>query len=121
MPRRGPVPCGHPMCSALVPYGTKYCEKHQKEHRKDRASAGERGYNSKWQRARRRFLRRPENAFCVRCKAKGTYVKATVVDHIVPHRGDPVLFWDEFNWQPLCKSCHDHKTMTEDREITYSF
>jgi 5-methylcytosine-specific restriction protein A len=22
------------------------------------------------------------------------YVKATVVDHIVPHRGDPKLFWD---------------------------
>jgi 5-methylcytosine-specific restriction endonuclease McrA len=20
------------------------------------------------------------------------------------------LFWDEQNWQPLCKRCHDHKT-----------
>ena len=35
---------------------------------------------------------------------------ATVVDHIVPHRGDHALFWDEQNWQPLCKSCHDKKT-----------
>ena len=48
-------------------------------------------------------------------------VPATVVDHIKPHRGDAKLFWDETNWQPLCKSCHDHKTMTEDRNIEYKY
>ena len=37
-------------------------------------------------------------------------VTLTLVDHIVPHRGDQALFWDEQNWQPLCKSCHDKKT-----------
>ena len=37
---------------------------------------------------------------------------ATVVDHIIPHRGDKRLFWDEKNWQPLCKDCHDRKTGT---------
>jgi 5-methylcytosine-specific restriction protein A len=42
-------------------------------------------------------------------------VPATVVDHIVPHRGDPVLFWDEANWQGLCKLCHDAKTAREGR------
>lgn len=48
---------------------------------------------------------------------------ATVVDHIIPHRGDQKLFWDRSNWQALCKSCHDSKTMTEDRyqEYTYRF
>ena len=46
---------------------------------------------------------------------QGRLVKATVVDHIIPHRGDAKLFWDEGNWQSLCKNCHDHKTMTEDR------
>ena len=35
---------------------------------------------------------------------------ATVVDHVIPHRGDRKLFWDEQNWQPLCKECHDKKT-----------
>lgn len=39
---------------------------------------------------------------------------ANVVDHIKPHRGDKVLFWDSANWQPLCKECHDRKTATED-------
>lgn len=59
---------------------------------------------------------------CVRCLAEGHYVPATVVDHIVPHRGDQKLFWDESNWQALCKHCHDTKTMTDDRykEYTYS-
>ena len=37
-----------------------------------------------------------------------------VVDHIIPHKGDKVLFWDRSNWQPLCKTCHDTKTARED-------
>jgi 5-methylcytosine-specific restriction protein A len=38
-----------------------------------------------------------------------------VVDHVVPHRGDPVVFWDQDNWRALCKRCHDAKTAREDR------
>ena len=26
-----------------------------------------------------------------------------------PPGGDPVLFWDENNWQALCKFCHDSR------------
>lgn len=43
---------------------------------------------------------------------------ATVVDHIIPHKGDQYLFWDRSNWQPLCKLCHDRKTATEDSQFT---
>ena len=39
---------------------------------------------------------------------------ATVVDHIIPAKGSPELFWDEANWQPLCKYHHDAKTARED-------
>ena len=46
---------------------------------------------------------------------KGRVVAATVVDHVVPHRGDPELFWDETNWPPACKPCHDAKTAREGR------
>ena len=31
---------------------------------------------------------------CVECMKQGRYVKATDVDHIIPHRGDKILFWD---------------------------
>ena len=40
----------------------------------------------------------------------GVVTPAAVVDHVLPHRGDWSLFWDESNWQPLCKPCHDAKT-----------
>jgi len=38
----------------------------------------------------------------------------TVVDHIQPHKGEVILFWNSNNHQALCKSCHDFKTATED-------
>jgi 5-methylcytosine-specific restriction protein A len=44
-----------------------------------------------------------------------------VVDHIVPHRGREQLFWDESNWQALCKACHDRKTGEEDSCPTYEY
>jgi 5-methylcytosine-specific restriction protein A len=52
---------------------------------------------------------------------QGRYTKATVVDHIKPHRGNQKLFWDEDNWQPMCKQCHDRKTLTEDINPTYTY
>ena len=51
--------------------------------------------------------RRP---LCNACKIESLDRLATVVDHIKPHRGDTELFWDESNWQSLCKQCHDRKT-----------
>jgi 5-methylcytosine-specific restriction protein A len=102
-----------------VPYGRKYCDEHEQQCQGDRADAETRGYGWEWQKARKFFLKR--HPWCIRCKAKGRLVPATVVDHIKPHRGDAELFWDETNWQPLCKSCHDHKTMTEDRNIEYKY
>jgi len=70
-----------------------------------RPKTAERGYGGKWQRARVAFLM--AHPLCVFCEARGIVSVATVVDHIVPHRGDMALFWDRGNWQPLCKLCHD--------------
>lgn len=61
MPRRLDVPCKHPGCPKLVPYGSHYCTEHE-----------------------------------------------------ALHRGAPVLFWDESNWQSLCKTYHDKKTKTSE-------
>lgn len=119
MPRRPDTPCKYPGCARLVPYGSKYCAEHAPLHRQEQRTTTEKGYGTRWQKESRAFLR--ANPLCIRCKAQGRYTKATVVDHIVPHRGDPILFWDRSNWQPLCKECHDHKTMTEDRYPTYEY
>lgn len=75
-------------------------------------TTAQRGYGGKWQRYRLKFLER--NALCVACQAQGKVTEATVVDHIVDHRGDQTLFWDsEGNWQPLCAPCHSAKTAAE--------
>jgi len=38
---------------------------------------------------------------------QGRITPATVADHIVPHRGDPKLFYDPNNLQSLCALCHN--------------
>lgn len=38
-----------------------------------------------------------------------------VADHVIPHRGDAALFWDEGNLQTLCKDCHDRVKQAEER------
>ena len=71
----------------------------------ERPSATQRGYNTGWQRARLSFLKR--YPLCAICLKDGRTTATTVVDHIVPHRGDQSLFWDRSNWQSLCKQHHD--------------
>ena len=44
---------------------------------------------------------------CKYCLQVGKTKAAEVTDHIIPHEGDTELFWDQSNWQPLCKHCHD--------------
>jgi 5-methylcytosine-specific restriction endonuclease McrA len=38
-----------------------------------------------------------------------------VVDHIDPHRGNLVLFWDEANLQSVCKAWHDSEKQSKER------
>lgn len=107
--------CNHPGCNQLLEYGQKYCKQHTKDARqydRYRGTAAQRGYDSRWRRARDRYL--AEHPLCEECLKKGIIEPAEVVDHRIPHKGDPVLFWDESNWQALSKRCHDRKTAKED-------
>ena len=117
MPRKPKKPCKHPGCPKLVE--GMYCEEHALLHGQEQGDSAVRGYDSKWRKARERFLKC--HPLCVQCQREGRLVKAPVVDHIKPHRGNPILFWDERNWQPLCKHHHDVKTMTEDRYQEYKY
>lgn len=75
------------------------------DYDKRRGSAASRGYGHKWRQARAGFLRK--HPLCAMCRRRGLITPATLVDHIVPHRGDMELFWDVGNWQSLCRPCHD--------------
>ena len=108
MPKAPKRPCRHPGCPNLCDKGV-YCLQHMTfSSDRIRGGADARGYNAEWRRARKAFLQK--HPLCAECGKAGKLTPATVVDHIIPHRGDKRLFWDENNWQPLCKSCHDQKT-----------
>ena len=79
----------------------------QPSWRTAKGSSSERGYGYAWQQARLRFL--AANPLCVMCLAMQPrrVTVANVVDHIVPHKGDQGLFWDEANWQALCAPHHN--------------
>ncbi|WP_085893600.1 HNH endonuclease [Roseovarius litorisediminis] len=102
-------------CGRTVPHGMRCtCQiastrARNKRHDRNRPSASARGYGHGWRKARAAFLKIND-----RCALKGCSAKATVVDHIIPHKGDEALFWDRTNWQPLCAPCHNrHKQRLE--------
>lgn len=115
MPMKSLKPCRHPGCPELT--SDMYCTKHAPLYQRE--SAHSRGYNSKWRRLSKLYLK--AHPLCCECKRQSKLTPATVVDHIVPHRGNQKLMWDESNWQSLCKRCHDRKTARFDRTPTYGY
>lgn len=112
MPNAARYPCSVPRCPNLKP-----CAVHMKQRRQEsesrRATASERGYDWTWHKARTAFLQ--EHTICYICMQRdGAVTAASVVDHIVPHKGNRQLFWDTENWQSLCATCHNRKTAKED-------
>ncbi len=69
-----------------------------------RGSAKSRGYGRDWEQARLGHLQ--ASPFCKYCELKGVDAGATLVDHLYPHRGDMVLFWNEQWWVSSCSPCH---------------
>ncbi|WCK77575.1 HNH endonuclease [Agrobacterium fabrum] len=60
---------------------------------------------ARWQRLREAQL--DAEPLCRFCLAIEDVTEATVCDHVKPHRGDEVLFYDPGNLQSLCAPCHD--------------
>ncbi len=78
----------------------------------DHRNSWDRWYSTaRWQRLRKHQL--SEHPLCALCAEKGLVVPASIVDHIIPHKGN----WDAFvlgKLQSLCKLCHDRdKRMIE--------
>jgi 5-methylcytosine-specific restriction protein A len=81
--------------------------------RDDRPHSADRGYDARWRKARLAYLR--AHPLCVACEKEGNVTPASVVDHIIPHKGDRALFWDsENNWESLCEHHHNVKTAKQD-------
>ena len=126
--------CTEVGCPELVEAGR--CHAHQREVDRHRGSPSARGYTRRWERFRAWFLQRLNGlaiqgigvgAICggrlpgapltthSRCLAEGRENAVRLqVDHIVPHRGDERLLYDQLNCQVLCLECHSAKTATEE-------
>ena len=108
MPKKKPHPCSYVSCMLLTE--ERYCEEHKKLHannrpvRSPKIKSRQRMYKRRGWQILRSFVLVNEPL----CRDCGKF--ATVVDHIVPHRGNERLFNDDANLQPLCKKCHDIKT-----------
>lgn len=57
-------------------------------------------YDAEWAKQAREFKRL--HPFCLGCAAIGERSATTIVDHVVPHRGDRAKFGDPNNRQPAC-------------------
>lgn len=104
------------LCSrgAIVPHGQrcacqiKATRARNKRHDANRGTAAQRGYNTRWRKARAAYLK--QFPACRMCNQP-----ATLVDHVIAHRGDDRLFWDMHNWQPLCTSCHSRNKQRQEQ------
>jgi len=101
--------CLEPGCPSLVAWGR--CPAHRRRERvtANRFTVG--AYGRPWRRLREAHLR--DNPYCVDCLLEGRRMLGTDVDHIIPHRGDPVLMADPQNLQTLCETHHGRKTARE--------
>lgn len=115
--------CGRGPCRKVAQRGQRYCSTHAQELAQrtvQRAikrdgllgNSNARGYTAQWRVAAKAFLR--EHPLCRLCSFRKLVVSATLVDHVHPHNGDQALFWDQSNWQSLCKTCHGMKTAKHD-------
>lgn len=96
--------------------------------REPRRSAFSRGYTKGWSKASKAFrlayplcgMRppdadgRPVPPVMSLCFIEGRTTPATLVDHVIPHRGNQALFDDPLNRQSMCDACHSRKTQIED-------
>lgn len=104
--------CLVPGCPVIVDKGR--CPAHARPVRQHerRYYSGISGlnYGRRWRRLRP--LAWSRHPYCADCGVL-LQLRDAEIDHVVPHRGDPELFWDETNLTARCKPCHSRKTAIE--------
>lgn len=92
----------------------------QTNPKRDRSAAHWRAWYStkRWRELRLKVLER-DGYVCQRtgiiCAGKSPGPDSPVVNHKVPHRGDPGLFWDEANLETVTKQVHDTIIQAEEQ------
>jgi hypothetical protein len=73
------------------------------------------GYDTpKWRNMIKAFI--VQHPWCIGCAAIGKQTPATIMDHVVPHKGDRSKFFAG-PFQPLCSWCHGSTKRTLERML----
>lgn len=84
-------------------------------------------HTGRWKKERAAFIKAKtveaaERGDLLRCVKTGVVLSgrdpepnSPVLDHIIPHRGDEALFWDQTNWQVVAKSWHDSQKQSMEK------
>ncbi len=115
MPNAAPHICPQPGCNTLVLAKGK-CGEHKTASSwgddKVRGNRHQRGYGTKWDKTRKRILKR-DHYLCQEDLKDGKYTPATEVDHVVPRA------WggseDDDNLQAISEARHKIKTARESK------
>lgn len=115
MPSRAPKLCAFTGCSKQT--NGSYCEDHKrpavsnwKKNELLKGDRHQRGYGTKWDKLRKKILRR-DHYLCQPCYKLNKLTPAEQVDHIVPKAQGGTGERD--NLQSICTECHNKKTATE--------
>ena len=110
----------------LIPSSHKgYCTKHSEMgttplvHKHSQHEHSHLYKKARWAQVRRNALFR--TPLCQRCKCYGVVREGNNVDHVIPARLAPELFFNSSNHQVLCHSCHSIKTGREQRGELWDF
>jgi 5-methylcytosine-specific restriction enzyme A len=104
MPWKPKKVCNKAGCNRLT--ADSYCDEHK--HQQKNSYAPSLRYGRNWKARAKAF--KAQNPLCIECLKEGKIVPVYGVDHIIPHRGNVDLYWDETNWQSLCQHHLNAKT-----------
>lgn len=108
-----------------APRAVGYSDRQAAERARDRVRAASNGlrklYSTKRWRALRLVILERAGWMCQGCEVphlltgKMPEPHSPVIDHVEPHRGNLVLFWDESNLQAVCKAWHDSEKQRQEK------
>jgi len=107
MPYKPKKPCKAPLCPNCAEEGKSYCKEHARviPPYDPRPNASQRGYDWRWQKLRKMYLK--HNPLCERCRGLGRVTLADTVHHKKPVEDYPELRLDWDNLESLCRDCHE--------------
>jgi len=103
------TPCLERGCPTLVKAGRCAVHARTRDAQRLQSEPGRQWYYTAAWRKLAAYVKR-EEPLCRTCFAADRLTPSTQVDHVIPHRGDPVKFWDRDNLAGTCASCHTQKT-----------